>query len=199
MACTGAGPGFNNVAYVWVVTGQPAVPPTPAVPPRELGQRAEQSITLPSPAIGVNPPAFSVVNLATWLWVDPSIWHPYSATASAGWASATATATPTSVTWQMGNGQSVTCDGPGTPYDAALPASDQATSCSYTYRESSAGQPSPNGDPADASFYVTATVSWSVSWSGGGSSGVLPPLTTSSATHLRVEQVEAVEAIAPPA
>ena len=45
--------------------------------------------------------------------------------------------------------------------------------------ETSAGQPSPDGNPNDAAFPITATVTWSVAWAGpDGSAGALPSLTT---------------------
>ena len=102
------------------------------------------------------------MGVATWLWVSPAAWHPLTATASAGSVTTTATATPTKVAWDMGDGSTVTCDGPGTPYDPSSPAA--TTTCSYTW--STAG-----------TYTVTATSYWSVSWSatgaaGGGSLGV---------------------------
>jgi hypothetical protein len=41
-------------------------------------------------------------------------------------------------------------------------------------------------------FTVTATVDWSVSWSGGGQTGVLPGLTSMSAVVLRVTESQAL-------
>ena len=149
---------------------------------------------LPSPLLHFDPASFGVTNLATWMWIDPSIWHVYSATASVASVTATAVATPRSVSWNMGDGSTVVCSGPGTPYRADLPASVQQTSCSHVFRRSSAGQPSPDGNPNDGAFTVTATVTWAVSWSsdvGGG--GPLAPLQTRSVTHLRVEQVQSLD------
>lgn len=56
----------------------------------------------------------------------------------------------------MGDGDSVTCDGPGTPYSASDPSA--TTDCSYTWR-----------DPG--SFTVTATVYWAVTWTATGVAG----------------------------
>jgi len=134
------------------------------------------------------------VNLATWLWVSPSVWHPFTATATAGRVSATATARPVRVEFSTGDGESVTCDGPGTPYDPNEPSSTQTTACSHIYGSSSASQESPDGNPNDASYVVTATITWSVTWDvvGATGGGNLPPLTTTSTTRLRVEQIESV-------
>jgi hypothetical protein len=128
------------------------------------------------------------------LWIDPSIWHPFSVTATAGSVSATAVATPESVTWQMGDGGVEVCHGPGRPFDLALPAQQQTTVCDYLFRSSSAGQPSPDGDPDDAAYTVHATVNWAVSWTAKGApgSGVLPSLTTGGTASVRVVQIESV-------
>jgi hypothetical protein len=140
-----------------------------------------------------------VVNLATWLWIDGGIWHPFSVTASVGSVSATAVATPISVIWAMGDDGATTCDGPGTPYNPEQPSDEQSTSCDYTYLTSSEGQPSTDGNPNDDAYDVVATIDWSVSWSvqGAAGGGELPPLTTSSARLVRVEQVESVNTALP--
>jgi hypothetical protein len=151
---------------------------------------------LPSPQIETNPSTQAVVNLPTWLWLDQGAWNPESVSASVGTVTATATATPEQVQWTMGDGGSVVCNGPGTPYQPSVPAESQATNCSYTYSRSSAGEPSPNGDPNDAGFPVTATVTWGVTWTAQGApgGGALNALSTSSSTSLPVEQIQSVSA-----
>jgi hypothetical protein len=115
-------------------------------------------------------------------------------TASAGTVSATAVATPESVTWQMGDDDVVVCIGPGEPFEVGLPVVAQRTACSFTYRTSSLGQPSPDGNPNDAAYTVRATITWNVSWTAQGApgQGILPPLATSAESTLRVVQVESV-------
>jgi hypothetical protein len=153
---------------VWAVLGKPQVPVDPAV----LAQQAVSRLPLPSPSIEMAPPtgAEQLVNLATWLWVSPSAWQPFSATATAGPVSATATATPVKVVWDMGDGNSVTCAGPGTPYDPSDPGA--TSDCSYTWAQSSAGQPG-------GAYQVTATIYFQVTWAaagaaGGGDLGLVP-------------------------
>ncbi|MGH9079831.1 MAG: hypothetical protein ACRDYE_07115 [Acidimicrobiales bacterium] len=196
MTCTNAftGASFNQTLWLADKTTNPAGPPAPAVDPRALALQAEGSLQLPAPVIHLNPSGTSVVNLSTWLWIDGSMWHPYSVTASAGPVTATAVATPSSVTWTTGDGGVLTCDGPGVPFDTSRAASSQTTGCAHVYRVTSAGQPAPDGDPDDASFAVAATVSWSVQWSAQGApgGGSLPVLATSNSTRLRVEQVESL-------
>jgi hypothetical protein len=182
-----------NGALSWIPAGSPVSGGPPSTPPGALARQAVDSLTLPSPVINLNPSSFSVVNLSSWLWIDPSSWHSFRATATAGGVTATATAVPEAVTWSMGDGHSVVCNGPGTPYQAAISANAQSTNCSYTYVRSSAGEPSP-GDPNNAAFTVVSTISWSVTWSATGAEGggALPTLRTSSTAHVRVEQVESI-------
>lgn len=171
-----------------------AVATAPAVDPRQVALQAENSLHLPVPSLYFNPSGPSVVNLPTWLWIDPSVWRQYSVTASVGTVSATAVATPESVTWEMGDGRVVLCVGPGHPFEVGLPASGQGTACMFTYRTSSIGQPSPDGNPDDAAYRVRATITWDVSWTAQGApgQGILPTLTTSAEASLRVVQVESV-------
>ncbi|MHB8437983.1 MAG: hypothetical protein ACYDD4_02315 [Acidimicrobiales bacterium] len=175
------------------VAAAPALPEPPrSTPPSTAAAKAAALIHLPEPSIHENPSPSTFVNLPTWLWIDPSIWHPYSASASVGAVSATATATPVSVTWDMGDG-SVVCSGPGTAYDPSVPASDQSTSCQFTYTDTSVGQPSTDGNPDDGAYPVKATVTWSVAWrSSVTKGGALPALTTSATTRIRVEQIQSV-------
>ena len=177
---------------VWITGGAPSS--TPAVDPRALALQAENSIALPRPTLGLDPSGTSVVELATWLWVDPGIWHTESVTATAGPVAATAVARPVDVRWTTGDGARIVCPGPGTAYRVDLPASWQSTDCSHVYLRTSAGQPTLDGNPDDATYVVTATVDWAVNWTSTGvaGGGALPTLVTTSAVLLRVAQVESV-------
>jgi hypothetical protein len=179
----------------WIPDQAPAAAPT--VTPYEVALQAEASIHLPEPTTATDPSSEAVVNLPTWLWIGASGWHAYSVGASVGSVSAVAVATPLSVSWSMGDGQSVICAGPGTPFNSGRPALEQSTNCSYDYPVTSAGEASSDGDPNDGSFAVTATVTWSVTWSsvGAAGGGNLPTLFTSSGFRLRVGQVESIDAI----
>jgi hypothetical protein len=178
---------------VWVTNPSAAVPP---VDPRVLALKAANAITLPAPAIHLDPSGSSVVGLATWLWVDPSLWHDYAVTATAGSVSATAVAHPVGVSWSTGDGGSEVCGGPGAAYDPALPSVWQGTYCSHTYARTSIGQPTPDGDPDHGRFGVMATVEWAVTWTavGADGGGALPTLYTSSSAPLRVVQIESLNA-----
>ncbi len=161
----------------------------PLAQPRALAQEALATLHLPAPALRMSPPSSAeVVNFQEWLWVDGSIWHPISATATAGPVSATAIATPERVVYDMGNGARIACKGPGTAYNPSVAADRQSTTCSYTYPNSSAGQPNNH-------YAATATVYWSVRWSavgapGGGNLGVIPGAVTS--IPVEVDEIQAV-------
>jgi hypothetical protein len=142
---------------IWVTNAQP-VAGAAQVDPVVLADQTIQQLPLGSATIEMAPPAGSeqLVGVATWLWIEPSAWHTITATASAGPVTTTATATPTKVVWDMGDGSTVTCDGPGTPYDPSHPTA--TTDCSYTW-------------PKAGSYQVTATIYWSVSWTTAGAPG----------------------------
>ena len=184
---------FTGV-LIWISAGAPPAAGPASVSPAALATQARNSLTLPSPEIGFSPSPFAVVNIPTWLWIATSTWQPFTASASAGGVTATATATPQSVVWTTGDGARFVCDGPGVAYQPALTPSAQTTYCAHVYSAPSVGQPSLSSDPNDGAYPVTATVMWSVSWSSTGASGggQLAPLFTSTTDPLRVEQVESV-------
>jgi hypothetical protein len=155
---TCAGPGvIDPMPPVWVTGAQPTAAVV-QVDPVALAQQAVKQLAFGSPTIEMSPPAGSpqLVGVATWLWIDPGAWGTLTASASAGPVTTTATATPSKVVWNMGDGDTVTCGGPGTPYSPSDP--NASTDCSYTW-------------PQAGSFTVTATVYWSVTWTATGATG----------------------------
>lgn len=191
VTCDDVATGAQVTQTIWV-TNPPAAVPT--VDPRVLALQAERSMALPPPSIRLDPSGSSVVGLATWLWIDPSMWVDHSVTASAGSVSATAVARPVGVTWSTGDGGTQACGGPGTVYATWLPAAWQATYCSHTYARTSIGEPSPDGDPDHGQFGVTATVEWAITWTveGATGGGQLPTLYTTATEPLRVVQIESL-------
>ena len=153
----------------------------------DLRAEAIDRLQLPTPTLDFNPPTDQVVHVESWLWIDDALWREHTKSVSAGGVTVTASAQPTRVIWDMGNGDVVVCNDPGTPYDTSRPAAEQSTTCSYTYEHTSAGQP---GD----AYQVTATVEWQVSWTvtGAPGGGALPTLSTSSATSVRVAEMQAL-------
>lgn len=193
--------GSGGAWYVYKCTGKGAadaiyrppvfIPDAPAAPgpvlpdPAALARQAYDQLRLPSPAIRLSPAGRQLVNLPTWLWLDRAGWGAASATAAVPGESVTATATPTSVTWVLGDGSTVTCHGPGTPYTSSMNASGGSPDCGHTYLRSSAGQPG-------AAFAVTATVHWSVTWAGAGQAGTFAALTTTATVNVPVAESQAL-------
>lgn len=161
-------------------------PPAP-VDPAVLARHAVSQLRLPAPGIRTNPSTAHdvLMQVPVWLWVAPATWGPRSSTAAVPGMSITATATPTTVRWQLGDGSTVTCTGAGTPWRSGTDPKAASPTCGHVYRRSSAGAPRQ-------AFTLRATVAWSVSWVGGGRNGVLPAMTTTSQTRVRVAKSEAI-------
>ncbi|MEV5989321.1 ATP/GTP-binding protein [Streptomyces sp. NPDC052051] len=164
--------GFNDdpamaEGYVWMARLPAAAPVDPAV----LAQRAVDKMKLAGPDIA-SPRAAGryTVGVPVWMWVNRSAttYGPNSASATAGGVTVTATAEVSKIAWSMGDGSSVTCTGPGTPYSASEGMAESPT-CGHVYSKTSAGQRS-------GKYQVTATSTWRVNWQvtdGGGETGQL--------------------------
>jgi hypothetical protein len=196
LQCSNAPSATGVLQWVPAPTAGPTAPAAGVIErsERAAAVRAETSIVLPNPIIELNPPEFSIVNIPTWLSLNPVAWRTFTATATAGSVSARATATPVLVTWSMGDGRTVACKGPGQAFVAEGSANLPSSNCTYSYTKSSLGEPSPDGLPNDAAFTITATITWAVSWNAVGvqGGGSLPSLQTQSSIQRRVEQVESV-------
>lgn len=167
--------------------GGPAAPPPPA--PGVLAQLAVRYLRLPDPVIRSSPApdALQLTQLPVWLWIAANAWQPQSKTAQVPGESVTATATPVSASWQMGDGRTVTCHGPGTPYSGRDNPAAPSPTCGHTYDRSSAGQPA-------GTYQVTVTVTWDISWTAsGGAGGALPPLDMVAAAGFRVAESQALD------
>ncbi|MGC0334947.1 hypothetical protein RKD23_008024 [Streptomyces sp. SAI-170] len=155
----------NTIArMVWL-----ANPPVQqAVDPEILAQQAVDKMLLLGPDIA-SPRAAGkyTVGVPMWMWVNQSAttYGPNSASASAGGITVTAVAKVSKIVWTMGDGASVTCNGPGTPYTSSQGMA-QSPTCGHVYSKTSAGAPSGR-------FPVTATSTWTVNWQGGGEAGQL--------------------------
>ena len=178
------GSGGSGGGWLWLPTPPPGfggVGATPAM----LAARAVSLLPLRGPVIGMAPQQgkTGLVGLPVWLWtaVSPQTWGPVSATAAVPGVSVTATARVVRVVWQMGDGSSVVCTSPGTPYSIARGDTD-SPDCGYRYSRSSAGLP---GDV----YTVTATATWRVDWAGGGQAGSLTQ-TRVSTTTVRIGELQ---------
>ncbi|MEU2770959.1 ATP/GTP-binding protein [Streptomyces diastaticus] len=140
-------------------------PQGPAIDPEVLARETMEKLTLRPPSIA-SPRGDGkyLIGMPMWMWVDrsASTWGPTSESASAGGVTVTATATVDRLVWTMGDGTSVTCNGPGTPYTKNQGMKASPT-CGHKYEK-----------PGSRTVEVTAH--WEVDWevtSGGADSGTL--------------------------
>ena len=140
--------------------------------PREVAQLAVEQMDLHAITIGITPEPgdgnVGIVGMPVWLWVanpDSSTVGPATASASAGGISVTATARLHSLTWDMGDGSTVACNGPGTPYRASY-GDRKSPDCGHVYETSSAAV-------SGGRFTVTATSDWVITWEGAGQAGTI--------------------------
>ncbi|WP_142026501.1 ATP/GTP-binding protein [Blastococcus colisei] len=161
--------GFSRdwVARIFLPNG---ADPTPAtqVDPRMLAEQAIASMVMHAPQIGMAPPpgsASGLVGLPVWMWTERGehTTGPTRQSASAGGVTVTAVGEVSRIVWDMGDGNTVIC-GAGTPYPAG--SDGESPDCGYTYATASANHV-PGGGP----WPITATSTWTITWSGGGQSG----------------------------
>jgi hypothetical protein len=155
--------------------------------------RAVSRLGLRAPAIGIvpEPGGEGRVGLPVWMWTEtgPSTWARPTPTvsASAGGITVSARANATQIVWTMGDGTTVTCANPGTPYTVEA-GSSMSPTCGHRYRE-------PSTTRRGGTYPITATTTWEVQWwvSGGGA-GVRGTLTVDrqSTTAIRVGQLRVV-------
>jgi hypothetical protein len=158
ITCPGTQP-FGGVTLVNDATG------APAVTPQQLSLIAIGELKIPDLRVSTAPPRNhdGLVGLPEWFWIPADDWGTVQTppvTAGPVWA--VARAVPTKIIFNPGGGLGgVTCDGPGTAYQPAVPLADQHTDCSYLYQEPSAGQPGNT-------YAASVTVLWNISWFGSG-------------------------------
>lgn len=162
----------TNGGWTWL----PAPPAGYGGDAGQLARQAVDQMTLKGPAIRtpLSGSKIGTVGIPLWLWTEQgaTTWGPNTATASVPGLSVTATARAKWIDWDLGDGSTMRCDGPGTPY---IPGQVRSPTCDHVYQRSSAGQP---GDV----YTVTGTTTWEVTWSGAGTSGALEVTRSSSAT-----------------
>lgn len=161
-------------------------PPPPS--PEELAQEAYSKMKLKGPVVQTAPGdgKLALVKMPVWLWLptQKNNLGPKTTSASAGDVTVTAKATVAKVKYDMGDGSTITCDGPGTPYEPRY--GDKASpDCGHRYQSTSANQPGGH-------FTIKATAVWSVNWKGGGTSGSFDVTPSGGSTTLRVGELQVV-------
>lgn len=155
--------------------------------PAELLATARQRLILPAPVARFSPATVQVVQVPTWMWIDGASWQPQSSNVAVPGVSVSVRAWPVASVWTMGDGTTVRCAGPGTPFDPHHDNPARGSSCSHTYTTSSSRTP---GGAFDGSVTVTWRASATVVGAVGG--GDLPALARTQRFTVRVAQVQAL-------
>lgn len=140
--------------------------------PRDVAEIAIKQMNIHAINVGITPRpgqnSIGIVGMPVWMWAaNPDVQSvgPMTASATAAGITVTASGRLLKVTWDMGDGNSVTCAGAGTPYNTAAGQS-KSPDCGYVYQKSSSHEP-------DGKYTVTATSDWVITWSGAGQTGTI--------------------------
>ncbi len=163
-------PQTDLLVMIWLVEPPPAAGAGPS--PREVAQLAIDQMALSAINIGIVPEPgegnVGIVGMPVWLWAadpDDHTVGPITASASAGGITVTATAELNTITWEMGDGTTVTCNSAGTPYEPSY-GNTTSPDCGHVYETSSSTK-------SGGKYTVTATSDWVITWEGAGQTGTI--------------------------
>lgn len=163
-------PQTGLLIMVWAQNPPPNAGTGPT--PRDVAQLAIEQMGLHAINIGITPGpgkgSIGIVGMPVWMWAanpDSHTVGPLTASASAGGITVTAAARLYRLTWDMGDGTTITCNGAGTPYEASY-GNKQSPDCGHVYQMSSSTESS-------GKFKVTATSYWVITWDGAGQTGTI--------------------------
>lgn len=141
----------------------------PLITPGQAGALAAARLKIPTVAPGIGPPSdlnrwkMAAVGYPLWLWADgPTQIGPVSD--SVAGLSVSLRAEVTSLTFRMGDGKVVTCQGTGDKWSKAVAPGTKAPSCGHTYIKPSLPK---------SNYTVAALTEWAVTWTANGQSGVI--------------------------
>ncbi|MGW1995435.1 hypothetical protein [Embleya sp. NPDC001921] len=145
-------------------------------------------LRLENPKISVNPADgnLGLVGLPVWMWInsqDKHVWSTewLSQPLNLGGVSVTAYARSVKVVWNMGDGNTVVCNGPGRPYQPS--DLGDMSKCGHKYVTTSRGK---TGDK----FTVTGTVYWEAYYTDAAGSHPLPGMTGTDTTTTRIGELQ---------
>jgi hypothetical protein len=176
---------FSGVSVFWL-PGPPEVGMTPEQAARAVVRRMD----LRAADIGIvpedRPGSIGAVGAPVYMWTarGPARFGPQTLTGSAGGVTISATARVDRIVWSMGDGATVTCRTPGTPYEDRY-GFNPSPDCGHRYNRTSTGQPG-NAYP------ITATSFWVVNWTGPGGSAGQITLDLTSRTSIQVGELQAL-------
>jgi enoyl reductase len=188
-------PGWDSCRkpFFWVDKGDPPPKVPNAVTPKVLAELAYKQLRVPSTEVDLSPEGSTVVNVATWAWLDRARFKPVSVTASVPvlGISATTTATPVSLTLEPGTSEATTFPASGVcpikngrigvPY--TKDKVDETPPCGVTYLKSS----------VNGAYHLEATITWKIHWTGTGAvEHALPDGTYGAEQDVVVREVQTV-------
>lgn len=158
-----------DTVYQTFFDGSGGGAPVPAITPAQAGAVAVARLKLPTVGPGIGPsPELNRWNMAAvgyplWLWADgPTQVGPVSD--SVAGLNVSLRAEVSSLTFRMGDGTTVGCDGAGDKWTKLIEPGVKAPNCGHTYTKPSL----PKG-----SYTVSALTNWAVTWTANGQSGVI--------------------------
>lgn len=181
--CPGAGNELQG-GLMWLQTPPPGYGGGPDLD--ALAAEAVTKMRLLGADIGIAPKSsgLGTVGVPVWVWNGPSpqTTGPTSASATALGVTVTATAAVHNVVWNFGNGTTVSCPHPGTPYSPAFGLTPPSTAN---------GQCGFPGYTRVGDYTVAATTTWAVHWVGGGQQGDLTTVRNSQ-VPVRIGELQVV-------
>lgn len=148
--------GSRHLSQFW--SAQPPVNPAEVL---QLAARVVTSMHLHAIGVGmaptptsVDPSSIGILGLPVWMWAkDPSAttWGPNTGSASSGALTVQVTARAETATWSMGDGTTVVCASPGTPYAPSYGKSESPT-CGFA------------GYQKQGSYSISVVTHWAIEY-----------------------------------
>lgn len=170
-----------------VLTDEPATEPQVMLTAEQVAYMAFVKIKLtpPTPGIGpspnINPWKMAAVGYPLWLW-GAGATDPPEVTDSIAGLFVSLNPTIDHIDFTMGDGTTLTCHHPTTPWTPNIPAGQKSPTCGHTYQQPSL----PKG-----TYTITATTHWSIAWNANGQTGTIP-FTQTATTTLPVGELQAL-------
>lgn len=176
---------YSSGARFWLPAGADV-----GMTPEQAAEAVVRRMDLHAADIGIvpedRPGSIGAVGAPVYMWTTrgPATFGPQTVTGSVGGITITATAKVDRIVWSMGDGTTVTCRTPGTPYEdryGFTPSPD----CGHRYTRTSAGLPG-------SAYPIIATSFWVVDWTGPGGSAGQITLDLTSRTSIQVGELQAL-------
>jgi len=178
---------FGGKCLIFKPSESPEPNPAGAPEPVVLAKVAVERMDLHAPDIGLwpdplekLPTGHNYVGWHNWMWIrdpGPTTWGPITKTVTESGYSVTATAMVAGVTWEMGNGDTKTCD-KGVEHPEHNTRNEKSPNCGYIYHQT-------------GNYTITATAHWVIIWTGLGQQGTIEMNLTTQA-HTKVVEVSAL-------